>query len=438
MIMQGGIPDRAKAPEIREFGELVMPDVTKSVLDNGIPLYRLDHGNQEACCLTCVWRGGVAESSAKSLPALVLSMMREGTANHDGEEIADIIEYNGAKLFVSADSHFSTLKLYTLNSMAANVIPLLPEMMLKPTFPEKNFEVLREKVAKNEEIKRAKVEAQAAIAINRMVMGEGHPLAVDETPEEIRRYTRDDLLRWHKKVFIPVVDDTGESSMTLFLAGRITPEIERLVRDLFGSMPVKRGTPLPFDIVEFDCRAAAEERIRVDGALQSAVRMAVPAIGREHPDYIALRLLVMALGGYFGSRLMSNIREDKGYTYGINSYLLGYPEGGIIGISSSTDNSTVDPLIEETIREIKRLSTGDFEEEEMKRLRQHAMSSLASSLDSPFDIMDYYINRLVAFIPSKYFERQVAAVKSLTAEELARVAREHFSLDRLNIAVAGA
>ena len=135
---------------------------------------------------------------------------------------------------------------------------------------------------------------------------------------------------------------------------------------------------------------------------------------------------------------MSNIREDKGYTYGINSYLLGYPEGGIIGISSSTDNSTVDPLIEETIREIKRLSTGDFKDEEMKRLKQHAMSSLASSLDSPFDIMDYYINRLVAFIPPKYFERQVAAVKSLTAEELARVAREHFSLDRLNIAVAGA
>ncbi len=95
-------------------------------------------------------------------------MMREGTTAHSGEEIADIIEYNGAKLFVSADSHFSTLKLYTLNSRAADVLPLLPEMILHPTFPEKNFEVLREKAAKNEEIKLAKVETQATNAVNRI------------------------------------------------------------------------------------------------------------------------------------------------------------------------------------------------------------------------------------------------------------------------------
>lgn len=430
--------DRTKAPSIREFGDLDMPEVKKTVLDNGIPLYLLDHGCQEACCLTCVWRGGVAESEAKAIPALVLSMMREGTSVHSGEEIADIIEFNGAKLFVSADSHFSTLKLYTLNSRAAEVIPLVPEMMLDPVFPEKNLEVLREKVAKNEEIKLAKVETQASIEINRMVMGENHPLARTDTPEQIRAYRREDLMAWYEKVFDIAVGESGDSSLTLFLAGRITPEIERLVKNLFGALPVTKSEPLPFNIVEFKPATAAEKRVHVEGALQSAVRMFIPTIGRNHPDYIVLRLLVMALGGYFGSRLMSNIREDKGYTYGINSYLLGYPEGGIIGISSSTDNATVNPLIEETILEIKRLLTGDFTPDEMTRLRQHAMSVLASSLDSPFDIMDYYINLLVAFIPSGYFRQQVEAVKSLTPDELVRVARSYLSLDRLNIAVAGA
>lgn len=430
--------DRTKAPEIREFGNLVMPEVKKSVLANGIPLYELDHGSQEACCLTCVWRGGIAEGKAKALPALVLSMMREGTTAHSGEEIADIIESNGAKLFVSADSHFSTLKLYTLNSRAADVLPLLPEIILHPTFPEKNFEVLREKAAKNEEIKLAKVETQATNAVNRMVMGANHPLAVTETPEDIRAYTRADLVRWHERVFPPVTGESGESSLTLFLAGRITPEIRKMIHDLFGQIPVERREPMPFNIIPFECNGAGEERVRVDGALQSAVRMFMPAIDRNHPDYIVLRLLVMALGGYFGSRLMSNIREDKGYTYGINSYLLGYPEGGLIGISSSTDNSTADALIEETIGEIKRLSTGDFTEDEIERLKQHAMSTLASSLDSSFDIMEYYINGLVAFIPSNYFEEQVKAVKSLTPELLTRVARQYLSLDRLNIAVAGA
>lgn len=436
--MADSMLDRAKAPEIHEFGDLTMPEITKTVLDNGLPLYQFNHGSQDVCCLTFVWRGGVAESEAKAIPALVLSMMREGTALHSGEEIADIIEYNGAKLFVTADSHFSSLKLYTLNSRAEEVLPLLPEIMLNPVFPEKNFEVIREKTAKNEEIKLAKVETQAAIAINRMVMGADHPLAVSDTPEQIRAYTRDDLIRWHEKIFVPVVDENGESSLTLYLAGRITPEIEALVKRLFGSITVKKGKPLSLNIVPFDCKNSGEEHIHVDGALQSAVRMFMPVIGRSHPDYITLRLLIMALGGYFGSRLMSNIREDKGYTYGINSYLLGYPEGGIMGISSSTDNSTVSPLIDETIGEIKRLSSGDFTPGEMERLKQHAMSVLASSLDSSFDIMDYYINLKVTSIPPHYFEQQVAAVKSLTPELLARVAREHLSLDRLNIAVAGA
>ncbi len=430
--------DRTKSPEIKEFGELSMPQIESMMLDNGILLHVMDHGHQEVSCITCVWNGGIAEAASNTMPGLALTLMREGTSGHTDGQLADMLEFNGARLFTSVDSHFSVLKLYTLNSKLDNVLPLLPEMMLEPVFPEKNFNVLREKSAKNIEIASRKVEFQASRLVNDMVMGSTHPLAVNDTPDMVRNISIDDIRSWHAATFRPMSDGGGASNLSVYVAGRIAPSTISLVNRLFGTLDVT-GCVLPqFNIRRFDCSHGGERSVTVEGALQSAVRMFIPTVGREHSDYIALRLLIIALGGYFGSRLMANIREDKGYTYGINSYLLGYPEGGIIGISTSTDNAYVEPLIAETRSELARLAAGDFSPEEMTRLKQYAMSTLASSLDSPFDIMDYYINRKVSFIPAGYFERQVEEIRALTPERLAEVARRHIDLDLLNIAVAGA
>ncbi len=422
--------DRTTAPAISGFGELFIPETRTVMLDNGIPLTILDNGEQDVNRLTIVWDGGLAETSQSAIATITTNMLREGTQCHSGAEIAETIDFNGSWLKSSVQSHHTSLVLHSLNSRTANVLPTLAEIIDKPSFPEKEFTVLREKTARSLELECEKVEHYSTQNIRKMLMGENHPLLQNSTPDDIRNITINDLIEFHKRVFTP-------STCGIYLAGRITPAIEDVVNNCFGTATIQsEGCHL--NIIPFtpstDTRQIITKR---DGALQSAVRFAIPTIDRSHPDYIPLRIATIALGGYFGSRLMMNIREDKGYTYGINAALLGYREGGLMTIATQCDNRYVTPLITEVKHEISRLASEKFPEDELQRLKHFVMTQLASILDSPFSMMDYYENMRYTPTPADYFAQQIHAVNSLTSAEITRLVSEHLSLDNLYIAITG-
>lgn len=424
--------DRNIAPPVKDFSTLSMPPVSRIKLDNGVVANIMNQGGQEVFNLTAVWRGGNAECDKYSVPNLTLQLMREGAGGMSGEEFSDTLEFNGARIGVSADCHYSTLRLYSLNSRAREVIPLLAAMCYEPALPEPEFSTVLERRIHQAELMAKKVEAQASRLSNKLMMGCNHPLARYDSPEEIANVTTTDLHSWHNRIFRP-----GCGNLELFLSGHIDDNLIAAVNKSFGQITAT-DHQTPLNIEAFRCDSAKERHsATVEGALQSSVRITYPAPLRTDPDYIPLRMLVMALGGYFGSRLMSNIREDKGLTYGIASFLMGYPEGGIIGIESATDPSTVDALISETLKEVARLSSGDFTQGEITRLQRHLMSGLASSLDTPFDMMDYYITAKLSHIPDGYFARQVEAIHSLTPALLGEMAEKYISPLKPVIVVAG-
>lgn len=429
--------DRSTPPPVKDFENLVLPKARYMTLDNGLRLCVVDQGDAQVCRLNCIFTGGIAESRSQILPSLATSLIQEGTRRRSGEDVADIFEFNGARVGTTCDSHFTGLSLHTLNSKAGKVFDLLKEVILEPVFPGKALDVLKMKAVQQIELQNHKVEFKAAEAITRIEMGKDHPLAQRDTVESVEVLKPEDISAWWSRE-VTAAGGVMPQSAKLYVAGRITPAIEDAVNRTFGSVPLDACAGRKLDIRPFTSLKGVRENITVDGALQSAVRIYSPAIDRKNPDYIKLRLLIMGLGGYFGSRLMNNIREDKGYTYGIQSYLLGHPEGGIIAIASSTDNSTVEPLIEETFKELRGLVEHPFTAGEVNRLKQYAMSALASTLDSPFDIMDYYINRDVAFIDDGYFERQMLEIKNLTPESLQEIAAKYIVPDSFSTVVAGA
>ncbi len=426
-------PNRNIPPRVKDFGNLSIPPMRCLKLDNGINVNVVDQSSSlDVSRLTCVFNGGMAECESPSVARIVPSLMLEGTKSYPDGGMAELVEFNGARQAFSVEPHFTSMVLYTLNSKAGDVFPLFPQTLFDPQMSERAFEVVLDRHVQNVELMLKKVEYNASMHFNKLTMGEHHPLARTEAPDEIRSIGLDALKKWHSDLFRPSLKD-----MTLYLAGRISPKIEDAVNDSFGQLSVSESGSVKHVLVPFKADEGLSVRTHVDGAVQSAVRMGMRTIGRDHPDYITLRYLVMALGGYFGSRLMTNIREDKGYTYGINSFLLGQPEGGTMEIVASTDTINERPLIDEVVAEIKRLYTGDFTDGELDRLRKHAMSGLASTLDNAFEMMDYYQTLHTAFIPDGYFARQIETLHNLTADELTRVAREHLPVDRLCISVAG-
>jgi len=202
---------------------------------------------------------------------------------------------------------------------------------------------------------------------------------------------------------------------------------------------------LPTDCGAVTCRlrpfapdyAGSEVVVDHPGALQSAVVMSIPAIDRSHPDYCALRLATMALGGYFGSRLMTNLREDKGLTYGVTAGLYGYREGSAVMVSTQCDNRSVKSVVDETVNEIKKLADNPPEGEELNRLIQTASTGLASILDSPFNVINHIAAERLTGTPVDYFDRQQTAVASLSAETIGNCARRYLDPDKMLIAVVG-
>lgn len=225
-------------------------------------------------------------------------------------------------------------------------------------------------------------------------------------------------------------------NITVAMAGRLTPEmIDAVTHAFWVTQPPGPGvtaTVIP-DSPAMPCRVD----VKREGATQSAVVAVMPAIPRSHPDYIPLRIAVMALGGYFGSRLMANVREDKGYTYGISASLVGEKEGAHIKIETQCDPRYVESMIQEIKAEMTAMATRPPSSLELERVKRHYMTTLTSRLESPMSMIEEHISTLTVGTPPDYFDRQQEVLSQLSPELITDVASRYLDPDRLSWATAG-
>lgn len=422
--------DRTIEPAVKPFGTLKIKNVNKRVLPNGLEVFIIDSGDQPLNRITFSYPSGLLEAETPDALQLATQLMREGTEHHSGKEISEILDFHGAWLKADAMSHDTVISLWSMNNSTAKLIPLLREIIERPVFPEKEFEALRQKHKAKYLLSQKNVLYMASLADKRLVFGENHPMCRVLNADEIDAITAEDLRKAYGKAF-------GIKPYIFISGGELESVIDEIVAEA-GKIKFN-GDELPAqNIVPMHPVGHAETvATEIDAEHQSAIVMSIPVIGRDNPDYIPLRLVVMALGGYFGSRLMSNIREDKGYTYGIQASLLGYREGGVVSIMTNTAPEYVTSVIAETKKEIARLQNTLMDDEELANVKSNAMTSLAAMLDTPFQIMDYYISQFYNGTPPNYFADQVAAINALTAEQIMELSRKYLDIDRMLVSIAG-
>lgn len=424
--------DRITPPEVRPFGHLSLPPMKRIVLDNGIILNVYDHSFQDVSELMLLTPGGVVEAMGSPVASMLVPVMLDGSRMYPGSALSDVFDFNGAKISPSVSDHFTGVSIRMLNSHWERLLPVYADMIFSPELDSHAVDTCRHRMAQSAAIAMQRVEYKAQKAVRELAYGADHPKAVMDTPQRVEAVSREDFLRWHDRIF-----SRNLSGVELFLSGRVTPPMIDGINRIFGSVAVDADSDTSPYIRMFDTIAPSFSFIESPGALQSAIRFAIPSIPRTHPDYIMLRCAVVALGGYFGSRLMSNIREDKGYTYGIQAGLLGSPEGTVMLVQTSADNAYAEAVVNEIRAEIERLYSGDFTDEEMERLRQYLMSTLAQHLDTAFSISACHVTERISFTGPDYFARQVDVISSMTPEALCSVARRHLPLDKEIVVIAG-
>lgn len=426
-----GVLNRVQPPKVYDFAKLCLPKVDSVVMDNGVRLISLDSGNQPIVQLTLIWDGGKLDFDNPAVPVLSALGLREGASATDGDAVEQIIDFNGAWLKCEARDHNTMLVLTCLSDRLPHLLPLIKEMIEVPTFPEDRLKRQKEKMAASWELQQKKVDYHADCAAMKQVAGNGHPLTLEATPELIYSADTDNLLSAHQMIF-----NTG--TLTAYLAGSISKETKQSVEKFIENLPTPRSTLIERRIYPFSPDYNNREIIiNREGALQSAVTFSIPTIGRCHPDYSSLRLAALALGGYFGSRLMTNIREERGLTYGISAALYGYHEGGMIMISTQCDNRNVKEVIEQTSAELSRMVENPPEGEELKRVRQTAGTNLAAILDSPFSIIGHIASERLSAAPQDYFKRQSDALEMMTPESISSISERYLRIDKMMCAIAG-
>lgn len=421
--------DRTIAPETRPFGFRKLPAETVEILPNGITFHRYSGGDQPVCNLLVSFSGGVQETPTEYEAQMAMSMLQEGTAKYSGADIAEILDFNGARFIRSTSAHRSGVNITMLNSGADEVLTLLADMLTAPSFPADAVEAAKNVATSQLQINSSKVSFLADKECARMIWGDSHPTSKVATEEEIRAISRNTLSAWYSRM-------ASGRTCHVFLSGLLDDRLVDKVRDFLLSLNLA-GEGVESLIIPMSPAAAGVNFVEKEGARQNAVAAAIPAIPRSHPDYIPLRLAIVALGGYFGSRLMANIREEKGYTYGISSYLAGSLEGSFTGIAAQCDMTYTEPVITEIRNELRDLVLNPPSGEELRRLKLFCSTSLIETLDSPISIMGYYATSLFAGIPDGYFEAQQRAIEALTPDTIAEMAEKYLRPDDLRIAVAG-
>lgn len=422
-------PDRTTPPEVRAFDNLVMPPEQTEILSNGMTLHLLRGGDQPVCSLDVLFAGGIAELTEAKARMTILQMT-ERTAAHSAEELSEIKDFNGARLSGKTTSHHSMLQLFALTHHFADMLPLIGEMMTAPAFDSDRLEVAVARAVSDLQTSRLDPSTLAWEAMLPLVWGIDNPLALKVEESDYMSLDTAVLADTHRHLVCP-------RRTHVFLAGQFTEDIADAVRNMLESVPAKHdGTDI---ILTPAAPAPGGTKVAVpfESSLQSAISLTIPAIPRSHPDYIPLRLTVMALGGYFGSRLMTNIREEKGLTYGINASLMGELQGSYVSITAKCDKNNTDIVLAETEAEIRRLVSEPPCGEELERMRIYAATSLAKTLDTPQSMMQYYQNMICTGTPHDYFTRQFKCINALTPDMIARIAAEYLRPDSIITVVAG-
>lgn len=423
--------DRTIQPEIRDLENLIVTLPMRTTLPNGIPLAVIKAGEQDVVRMDILFAGGRWQQTQKLQALFTNRMLREGSRKYAASEIAEKLDYYGAWLELSSSSEYAYITLYSLNKYFAETLEILESIIKEPLFPEKELNTVLDVNIQQYLVNSSKVDFLAQRSLLTALYGNEHPCGRLTEEEDYRLITPGVLREFYDEYY-------HSGNCAIFLSGNVTDDVIRKVESAFGNTPFGNYR-YPLVKKEYTFTTTPDKRIFVerDDALQSAIKLGATTIERTHPDYLKLRVLMTLFGGYFGSRLMSNIREDKGYTYGISAGTLFYPGSGMILISTEADNEYVEPLIREVYHEIDKLQVEPVPVSELTMVRNYMLGEMCRNYESPFSLADAWMFIYTSKLDDAYFARSLQAVKEVTPEEMKELANRYLCKETLKEVIAG-
>jgi zinc protease len=406
------IEDRSIQPQIKALEEinLAVPDFSQ--LDNGIKVYSFNAGTQDVLKIEFVFEAGSWYQSKKLQSFSAVKMLSEGTSKHTSAEIAGILDFYGAFLETEAERDYTYVSLYTLNKYLETLLPLFAELIRESVFPEKEISVILTNTRQEQMVSMQKVNYISRVKFAEQLYGPVHPYGQSPLLEDYDNIHSDDLQHFHRKYYVA-------ENLRIVVSGKVPLNIVKQLNAFFGDSDFCSGKKIPEK--QFPLISATEKKqfIPKENAVQSGLRIGKILFPRNHPDYIGMAVVSTILGGYFGSRLMANIREDKGYTYGIGSGLVSLRKSGYLYIASDVGASVKERAVEEIYKEIDRLQNEPVPKEELDIVRNYMIGAFLRNIDGPFALAERFLSTFDYGIDfNEYYLRYLDTIKNISSEKI--------------------
>lgn len=412
------MPDRKQAPVIVDAVnfDLRLREAEQYTLDNGTRVYAVNAGAEDVLSFEWVYYAGNCFEEKNLVAPTVNFLLRNGTSSRSAFRINEHFEYYGSYLNRACYNETASVTLHCLVRHAGELLPVVRELLTDSVMPQEELDIYKQNMKQRLKVNLKKSDFVAGRLIDVYLYGEDHPYGKYSRPEDFDALDRNELLGFYDHYY-------RQGQMILFVAGKIPGDLGQMLNRYFGDLPRNPVSVSPAVRI-----LSEQKRYRVNNdpeGVQGSIRIARPFPNRHHPDFMKVMVLNTLFGGFFGSRLMSNIREDKGYTYGIQSYLQNHIQDTSWVISTEAGKDVSEATIAEVYREMEILREEGIEEEELQLVRNYMMGGILGDLDGPFQIIARWKNIVLNDLTDRYFYDTIQTIKSVSSEELQSLAQQY-------------
>lgn len=410
--------NREIQPDFKTLTDLQLVHPQEYISQSGAKIYALPIQDQEMVKIDFIFK---VKSTKKPLIAFSTTMMlQEGSTSLSSEEIAEKLEYLGAFLFCINHKDTSLISILCLEKNAEETIKIITDFILHPTFPEDKLAIHRAKRKERFKIDNEKVEIISQRIFYQKIFGPETPYGFYPTLKDFDSITRDDLIQFHKEHFV------AENLSIIICADQKSEKFKPIIQALQSiTIPNKLNT----QNIDFKLEQSNQLKflINKENALQTSINIGKTIINCTHPDYLKLEVLNTILGGYFGSRLMTNVREEKGYTYGIGSGIISLEKTGYFIITTRVKKEVTEKALEAIYEEIRLLRTEKVPAEELTIVKNFMLSELAKEFDGAIPTSEMLATTAEYNLNfEEYYKNYWNIINTITSKELRDLANKYF------------
>lgn len=418
--------NRAIPPIITIPSEVKVKEAIIETTKSGVPLHILKFDEYDVVRISFVFRAGVKYQTKPFMASATAGMIVEGGGELLSREISEIFDFYGIYYDQTVDRDYTVITICALERFIDKGLEVLHKILVNPSFPEEEFSIFKTKRKQSIAIQRSKIDFVARENFAKSLFGAEHHYGISYNETEYDNLSTEDLREYHRTQYC-------RENLFVVTSGKFSDNYKDKIDAILSELP--KGELAVFQSKEI--KPTMDNFIPWKDANQSVIRIGLNLFTRSHPDFVPMQVLTTVLGGYFGSRLISNLREDKGYTYGIFAGLINLEEHGYMAISTEVESGVTSDAVEQIYFEIDRLKNELIPEEELNIVKSVMIGEIMRILDGPFGITDITIENVLTDRDNSYLHQQVREIMNSTPEQLHLLAQKYFIRDNFITLIVG-